>query len=87
MAEIETALLSRLNALRGICVRKRLSGPEVAADTVKDALLKALRAADKRKDEENSPLFSSDTAAGIIMIFRRNAPSLNVHGCLDGTCK
>ena len=51
MAEIETALLDSLNIFHAFA-RKRLNDPELAADAVQDALLKALKSPDAPNDQE-----------------------------------
>jgi RNA polymerase sigma-70 factor (ECF subfamily) len=73
MAEIETALLSSLDAFVGFA-RKRLNDPELAADAVQEALLKALKAADKPKDSDKIvPWFYQILRRTIIDIYRRSA--------------
>jgi RNA polymerase sigma factor (sigma-70 family) len=73
MVEIETALLSSLSAFVGFA-RKRLSDPELAADAVQDALLKALRAADKPANSDKIvPWFYQILRRTIIDIYRRSA--------------
>ncbi len=52
MEKIETHLLDNLNEFVGFA-RRRLNNPELAADAVQESLLKALRAADQIRDEEN----------------------------------
>lgn len=73
MTEIEPALLSSLEAFLGFA-RKRLNDPQLAADAVQDALLKALKAADTPKDSEKLiPWFYQILRRTIIDIYRRNA--------------
>jgi RNA polymerase sigma-70 factor (ECF subfamily) len=73
MAEIETALLDSLNTFLGFA-RKRLNDPELAADAVQDALLKALKSPDAPKDQEKLvPWFYQILRRTIIDLYRRQA--------------
>lgn len=73
MAEIETAILNSLNTFIGFA-RKRLNDPELAADAVQDALLKALKAADAPSDNEKViPWFYQVLRRTIIDVYRRKA--------------
>ena len=73
MAEIETALLSSLDAFVAFA-RKRLGSPELAADAVQDALLKALSATKTPGESEKLvPWFYQILRRTIIDIYRRNA--------------
>ena len=53
MEKIESYLLDNVKEFVGFA-RKRLNDPELAADAVQDSLLKALKAADQIRDEENA---------------------------------
>lgn len=73
MAEMETALLDSLNAFLAFA-RKRLNDPELAADAVQDALLKALKAPDAPSDQEKLvPWFYQILRRTIIDLYRRKA--------------
>jgi DNA-directed RNA polymerase specialized sigma24 family protein len=48
-----TSLLKNVDEFTGFA-RKRLADPELAADAVQESLLKALKAADQIRDEENA---------------------------------
>jgi RNA polymerase sigma-70 factor (ECF subfamily) len=53
MEKVENYLLDNLHEFTGFA-RKRLGDPELAADVVQESLLKALKAADQIRDEENA---------------------------------
>ena len=53
MERIESYLLDNLHEFVGFA-RKRLGNPELAADAVQESLLKALKAAEQIRDEENA---------------------------------
>ena len=73
MAQIDTALLESLNSFLGFA-RKRLNDPELAADAVQEALLKALNAADAPHESEKLvPWFYQILRRTIIDIYRRGA--------------
>jgi RNA polymerase sigma factor (sigma-70 family) len=73
MAEIETALLNSLNTFLAFA-RKRLNDPELAADAVQDALLKALKSPDApSEDEKLVPWFYQILRRTIIDLYRRKA--------------
>lgn len=52
MGKVEEHLLKNLDMFRGF-VRARVSDPELAADVVQDSLLKAIKAEDTVRDDEN----------------------------------
>lgn len=73
MAEIEQSILGSLEAFLGFA-RKRLNDPELAADAVQESLLKAMKAAEKPKDEEKMvPWFYQILRRTIIDIYRQTA--------------
>ena len=73
MAQIETAILNSLNTFVAFA-RKRLNDPELAADAVQEALLKALKAADAPSEGEKVvPWFYQILRRTIIDIYRRKA--------------
>lgn len=73
MAQIETAILNSLNTFVAFA-RKRLNDPELAADAVQEALLKALTAADAPSESEKAvPWFYQILRRTIIDIYRRKA--------------
>lgn len=73
MAEVETALLDSLNTFLAFA-RKRLNDPELAADAVQDALLKALKSPDAPNDQERVvPWFYQILRRTIIDLYRRKA--------------
>jgi RNA polymerase sigma-70 factor, ECF subfamily len=53
MSTLEEQLLNNLNDFVRFA-RKRLAGPELAADAVQESLVKALKSADQIRDEENA---------------------------------
>ena len=53
MEKVETYLLDNVHEFVGFA-RKRLGDPELAADAVQESLLKALKAADQIRDEDNA---------------------------------
>lgn len=53
MNEIEEHLVEHLHEFVGFA-RKRVGDPELAADAVQDSMLKALKAADQIREEENA---------------------------------
>jgi RNA polymerase sigma factor (sigma-70 family) len=53
MEKVENYLLDNVHEFVGFA-RKRLGDPELAADAVQESLLKALKAADQIRDEENA---------------------------------
>jgi RNA polymerase sigma factor (sigma-70 family) len=73
MAEIESALLDSLNTFLAFA-RKRLNDPELAADAVHDAVLKALKSPDAPSDQEKLvPWFYQILRRTIIDLYRRKA--------------
>jgi RNA polymerase sigma factor (sigma-70 family) len=70
MEKIET-LLHNVHEFTGFA-RKRLGDPELAADAVQESLLKALKAADQIRDEENAKAwFYRILRRTIIDLYRR----------------
>lgn len=70
MENIDT-LLENVHEFTGFA-RKRLGDPELAADVVQESLLKALKAADQIRDEENSKAwFYRILRRTIIDLYRR----------------
>ena len=68
---IEAALLENLNEFLAFA-RKRLSDPELAADAVQDSLLKAIKAADQIRGEDNAKAwFYRILRRTIIDLYRR----------------
>ena len=71
MERIESYLLDNLHEFVGFA-RKRLGDPELAADAVQDSLLKALKASDQIRDEENAKAwFYRILRRTIIDLYRR----------------
>ena len=68
---LESHLLENLNEFVGFA-RRRIGNPELAADAVQDSLLKALKAADQIRDEENAKAwFYRILRRTIIDLYRR----------------
>ncbi|HEX2244412.1 MAG TPA: sigma-70 family RNA polymerase sigma factor [Gammaproteobacteria bacterium] len=66
-----TSLLKNVDEFTGFA-RKRLGDPELAADAVQESLLKALKAADQIRDEENAKAwFYRILRRTIIDLYRR----------------
>jgi RNA polymerase sigma factor (sigma-70 family) len=66
-----TSLLKNVDEFTGFA-RKRLADPELAADAVQESLLKALKAADQIRDEENAKAwFYRILRRTIIDLYRR----------------
>ena len=71
MNTIENHLLDNVKEYVGFA-RKRVSDPELAADAVQESLLKALKAADQIRDEENAKAwFYRILRRTIIDLYRR----------------
>ena len=71
MEKIEAYLLENVHEFAGFA-RKRLGDPELAADAVQESLLKALKAADQIRDEENAKAwFYRILRRTIIDLYRR----------------
>ena len=71
MDKIELYLVDNINEFVGFA-RRRINNPELAADAVQDSLLKALRAADQIRDEENAKAwFYRILRRTIIDLYRR----------------
>lgn len=71
MATIETQLLENVREFTAFA-RKRLRDPELAADAVQESLVKALKAADQIRDEENAKAwFYRILRRTIIDLYRR----------------
>ena len=71
MNTIENHLLDNVKEYLGFA-RKRVSDPELAADAVQESLLKALKAADQIRDEENAKAwFYRILRRTIIDLYRR----------------
>jgi RNA polymerase sigma-70 factor (ECF subfamily) len=71
MNNIEAVLLENVNEFVGFA-RKRLGDAELAADVVQDSLLKALKAADQIRDQENAKAwFYRILRRTIIDLYRR----------------
>jgi RNA polymerase sigma factor (sigma-70 family) len=71
MEQVETYLLNNLREFVGFA-RKRLADPELAADAVQESLLKAVKAADQIRDEENAKAwFYRILRRTIIDLYRR----------------
>ena len=68
---IDGRLLEHLNEFVGFA-RRRIGNPELAADAVQDSLLKALKAADQIRDDENAKAwFYRILRRTIIDLYRR----------------
>lgn len=71
MERIDSYLLDNMNEFVGFA-RKRLGDPELAADAVQNSLLKALKAADQIRDQENAKAwFYRILRRTIIDLYRR----------------
>jgi RNA polymerase sigma factor (sigma-70 family) len=71
MDKVETYLLDNVHAFTGFA-RKRLGDPELATDAVQESLLKALKAADQIRNEENAKAwFYRILRRTIIDLYRR----------------
>ena len=71
MSNIASQLLENLNEFVGFA-RSRLADPELAADAVQESLLKALKAADQVRDDENTKAwFYRILRRTIIDLYRR----------------
>ena len=71
MNDIEAVLVENVNEFVGFA-RRRLGNPDLAADVVQDSLLKALKAADQIRDQENAKAwFYRILRRTIIDLYRR----------------